>query len=70
MLRVTKRVNTDIEYQIALGLPCTEHREQVLERRGDRTVICIADSEGLVILIVCERFVARRVCGVVLVVEL
>lgn len=50
MFRVTRRVDTNIKYQIAVEIPCAESREQNLECRGDRTMICIADRECLFII--------------------
>jgi hypothetical protein len=39
MLRVARRVNTDIQFQVALGLPCAEGQEQVMYCRNNNAVV-------------------------------
>lgn len=41
MFRVARRVDNDIEYPMAVRLTFAENREQILEFRGVKTVICV-----------------------------
>ena len=71
MFCIARLIDANVEYQIALGNPCAENREQVLERCCDRTLIGIANTNCLDQLIYIDtRPVTRRALGAVLVIKL
>jgi hypothetical protein len=68
MFGVARRVDTDIECQIAVGFPGAESREEMLERRGDGAVGCIGDSICMTPIFDCSP-ARRRALGAAIVLE-